>query len=186
MRKIIVSEFITLDGVIDSPGGGDHPHAGWTFKRVPFDEAAYEIKGTEQQEATAMLLGRVSYDEFAPIWPTMEDFAEYNEMPKYVVSTTLESPEWNNTSVLRSIDDVRALRDGEGGPIIVHGSATLAKSLAAEGLVDRYHLLVFPITLGSGKRLFDDAGDAYAKLELMEHEAYANGVTKAVYDVVHD
>ena len=104
------TEFITLDGVIDSPGGGDHPRAGWTFKEVDFVEDAYEIKGREEIEAGALLIGRVSYDEFAPIWPKMDEFAEYNEMPKYVVSTTLSDPDWNNTSVLRSIDDV-ARRD---------------------------------------------------------------------------
>ena len=106
MRTLIVTEFISLDGVVDSPGGGDHPRAGWTFKEVPFVEEAYEIKGREQVEAGAMLIGRISYDEFAPVWPTMEEFAEYNAMPKYVVSTTLSDPEWNNTSVLHSIDEV--------------------------------------------------------------------------------
>jgi dihydrofolate reductase len=185
MRQLIVTELISLDGVVDSPGGGPHPHAGWTFKQVPFVEEAYEIKGREQVEASAMLMGRVSYEEFAPVWPSMEDeFAEYNAMPKYVVSTTLENPEWNNTSVLRSIDEVRALKQGDGGPIIVHGSATLAKGLAAAGLVDRYHLLVFPVLLGTGRRLFDDSTDALQKLELIEHEAYSNGVVKGVYDVV--
>jgi dihydrofolate reductase len=184
MRQLIVTEFITLDGVVDSPGNGPHPQAGWTFRQVEFDAAAYEIKGTEQLEATALLLGRVSYDEFAPVWPTMDEFAEYNEMPKYVVSTTLENPEWNNTSVLRTLDEVAALKRGDGGSILVHGSATLAKALAAAGLVDRYHLLVFPLLLGSGRRLFDDAETAQ-KLRLVEHEAYANGVVKAVYDVVH-
>src|SRR5688572_6060074 len=110
MGTLIVTEFISLDGVIDSPGGGEHPHAGWTFKDVQFDEAAYELKGREQMEAAAMLIGRVSYDEFAPIWPKMEEFTEYNAMPKYVVSTTLTDPEWNNTSVLRSLDEVVQLK----------------------------------------------------------------------------
>ena len=183
MRQLIVTEFITLDGVIDSPGTGPHPQAGWTFKHTEFDPAAYEIKGREQLEASAMLIGRVSYDEFAPIWPTMDEFTEYNAMPKYVVSTTLENPEWNNTSVLRSIDEVAALKQTEGGSIIVHGSATLAKALAAAGLVDRYHLLVFPLLLGSGRRLFDDAATAQ-KLDLVEHAVYSNGIVKAVYDVV--
>lgn len=184
MRQLIVSEFISLDGVIDSPGGGPHPHAGWTFKNVPFVEAAYEIKGREQLEATAMLIGRVSYDEFAPVWPSMDDFARYNAMPKYVVSTTLENPEWNNTHVLRSLDEVVALKESDGGDIIVHGSATLAKALAAAGLVDRYHLLVFPLLLGAGRRLFDDTTDSLQKLDLIEHEVYSNGIVKAVYDVV--
>ncbi len=182
MRTLIVTEFITLDGVIDSPGGGEHPHAGWTFKDVEFDEAAYEIKGREQQEAGAMLLGRQSYDEFAPVWPTMEDFEEYNAMPKYVVSSTLVDPEWNNTSVLRSLDEVAALKDGDGGTILLHASATLAQGLAAAGLVDRYHLLEFPVVLGSGKRLFGESDKT--RLKLVEHAAYANGVRLAVYDVV--
>ena len=181
MRTLIVTEFTSLDGVIDSPGGGPHPRAGWTFKQVPFVAEAYEIKGREQLEATAMLMGRISYDEFAPVWPSMTDeFPQYNAMPKYVVSTTLENPEWNNTSVLRSIDEVAALKDTEGGNIIVHGSATLAKALAAAGLVDRYHLLIFPLLLGAGRRLFDDGGDVLQKLDLVEHEAYSNGVVKAV------
>jgi dihydrofolate reductase len=184
MRQLIVTEFTTLDGVIDSPGGGPHPQAGWTFTQVPFVEEVYEIKGREQLEATAMLIGRVSYDEFAPVWPSMDEFAEYNAMPKYVVSTTLENPEWNNTSVLRSIDEVAALKQTDGGNILVHGSATLAKALAAAGLVDRYHLLVFPVLLGTGRRLFDDSVDTLQKLDLVEHEAYSNGVVKAVYDVM--
>ncbi|MFF2275774.1 dihydrofolate reductase family protein [Agromyces sp. NPDC058126] len=188
MRTLIVSEFISLDGVVDSPGGGSHPRAGWTFKEVPFVEEAYAIKGSEQLEATAMLLGRVSYDEFAPVWPTMvDDFAEYNAMPKYVVSSTLTEeallPEWQNCHVLRTLDDVAELKAGDGGPIIVHGSATLAQGLAAAGLVDRYHLLVFPVLLGSGKRLFGDDPGLTTKLDLVEHEAYSNGIVKAVYDV---
>jgi dihydrofolate reductase len=182
MRTLIVTEFITLDGVIDSPGGGDHPRAGWTFKEVDFVEDAYEIKGREQAEAGAMLLGRVSYDEFAPVWPSMEEFVEYNAMPKYVVSTTLSDPEWNNTSVLRSIDDVARLKEGDGGNILVHASATLAQALGEAGLVDRYHLLVFPVVLGDGKRLFN--GREAGKLKLVEHEAYSNGVVKNVFDVV--
>ena len=182
MRTLIVTEFITLDGVVDSPGGGEHPHAGWTFKDVPFDEAAYEIKGREQEEAGAMLIGRVSYDEFAPVWPSMEEFATYNAMPKYVVSSTLSDPQWNNTHVLGSLDEVAALKQGDGGPILVHGSPTLAQGLAAAGLVDRYHLLVFPLLLGGGKKLFAD-GDK-TELALVEHAAYGNGVQLNVLDVV--
>jgi dihydrofolate reductase len=182
MRPIVVTEFISLDGIVDSPGGGDHPHAGWTFKDVEFDAAAYEIKGRETLEATALLLGRQSYDEFAPVWPSMEEFATYNAMPKYVVSSTLQDPQWNNTSVLRSLDEVAELKETEGGEIHVHGSATLAQGLAAAGLVDRYHLLVFPLLLGSGKRLFGE-GDK-TKLALVEHAAYSNGITLQCYDVV--
>ncbi len=186
MRTIIVTEFISLDGVIDSPGGGsDYPHAGWTVKDVAFDAAAYELKGTEQAEASALLIGRVSYDIFAPVWPSMAEFADYNAMPKYVVSTTLtDTSAWNNTSVLGSIEEVARFKEEGDGNVLVHGSATLAKALAAAGLVDRYHLLVFPLILGSGKRLWDDAATDLAKLTLVEHEAYANGIVKAVYDVV--
>jgi dihydrofolate reductase len=184
MRKIIISEFISLDGVVDSPGGGDHPEAGWTFKRVEQDEKIYEDQGRQQDAASALLMGRVSYDEFAPVWPTMDEFDGYNAMPKYVVSTTLENPEWNNTSVLRSLDDVRLLKQGDGGDIYVPGSPALVKSLAAADLVDRYELLVFPVLLGAGKRLFDDSdGAAFAKLQLVEHAVYSNGVVRAVYDV---
>ena len=184
MGQLIVTEFISLDGVIDSPGGGPHPHAGWTFHDVPFDEAAYEIKDREQREAAALLLGRVSYDEFAPVWPAMEEFAEYNAMPKYVVSTTLSAPEWENTTVLGSVDEVARVKDDTDGNLLLHGSATLAKSLAAADLVDRYHLLVFPVVLGRGRRLFDDTADTHGTLRLAEHEAYSNGIVKSVYDVV--
>lgn len=189
MRTLIVTEFISLDGVIDSPGGGDHPRAGWTFKEVDFEADAYEIKGREQDEAGALLLGRVSYQEFAPVWPGMtEDFARYNSMPKYVVSTTITEtdPAWQPTTILRGVEDVARLKEGDGAPIIVNGSASLAQSLAAAGLVDRYHLLVFPVLLGAGKRLFTDGvNTGPSRLTLVEHASYSNGVTLGVYDVQH-
>jgi dihydrofolate reductase len=188
MRQLIVTSFLTVDGVMEAPGGGDHPHAGWTFTDVAFDEAAYELKGTEQEEAGAIMLGRVSYDEFAPVWHTMEEFASYNRGEKYVVSTTLEgdTAPWGDhdpVRVLRSTDDVAAVKEGDGGPILVHGSARLSQSLAAAGLVDRYHLLVFPVLLGSGKRLFADDGSKQ-RLHLADSATYDNGITKLVYDVV--
>ncbi|WP_210650938.1 dihydrofolate reductase family protein [Nocardioides sp. SYSU D00065] len=185
MRAIVVTEFITLDGIVDSPGGGDHPHAGWTFKDVAFDESAYDIKGREQEAASALLLGRQSYDEFAPVWPSMEEFATYNAMPKYVVSTTLagDTAPWGDghADVLRSLDDVAALKETEGGEIHVHGSPTLARGLARAGLVDRYHLLVFPLLLGTGKKLFGEGEKT--NLRLVEHAAYGNGVTLQCYEV---
>ena len=121
--------------------------------------AAYELKGREQEEAGALLVGRVSWDAFHQVWPTMKEFARYNEIPKYVVSTTLTEEDvaastWQPATLLRSMADVAALKETDGGDIQVHGSATLAQSLAAAGLVDRYHLLVFPLVLGHGKRLF--------------------------------
>lgn len=184
---LIVTELITLDGVVDSPGGGTHPHAGWTFKDVPHDDAAYEIKGREQDEAGAMLLGRVSYEEFAPVWPSMPEFEVYNAMPKYVVSSRLTDPAWNRTEVLGSLEDVRAIKESGtvDGTLLLHASPTLAQGLAAAGLVDRYHLLVFPVLLGIGKRLFDPATAVHRRLLLREQAAYANGVTLQVLDVEH-
>lgn len=186
MRTLIVTAFVSIDGVMEAPGGDTgYRNAGWTFKGVEFDEAAYEIKGREQQETTALLLGRRTYQEFAPFWPKMDEFADYNAMPRYVVSTTLETadPGWPAT-ILRSIDEVAALKQTEGGPIAVHGSATLGKSLADAGLVDRYHLLVFPLLLGAGKRLFSEADRDATKLRLVEYEAYGNGIQKQIFDIV--
>ena len=185
MRQLIVTAFVSVDGVMEAPGGEPgYRNSGWTFQAVEFDEAAYEIKGREQSETSALLLGRTSYEAFAPVWPTMEDFAEYNAMPRYVVSTTLERDDerWPAT-VLRSVDDVAALKEGEGGPIAVHGSATLGKFLADAGLVDRYHLLVFPVLLGAGRRLFSETDKDLQKLTLVEHEVYSNGIQKQVFDV---
>ena len=186
MRPLIVTAFVTADGAMEAPGGGDHRSAGWTFKTVEFDEAVYEIKGREQKEATALLVGRMTYEEFAPVWPTMEEVAEYNAMPRYVVSSTLEQDDarWPAT-ILHSLDEVAALKETEGGPILVHGSAGLGASLADAGLVDRYHLLVFPVLLGAGKRLFSATDKPLTKLTLTEHEVYSNGIMKQVYDVVH-
>jgi dihydrofolate reductase len=187
MRTLIVTAFVSLDGVMEAPGGeSDYRNTGWTFKTVEFDEAAYELKGREQGETTALLLGRRSYEAFAPVWPKMEEFAGYNAMPRYVVSTALERDDsrWPAT-ILRSVEDVAALKETEGGPIAVHGSAALGQSLADAGLVDRYHLLVFPVLLGAGKRLWSDSDKDTTKLQLVEHEAYGNGIQKQVLDVIH-
>lgn len=187
MRQLIVTAFVSVDGVMEAPGGEDgYRNTGWTISSAEFDPAAYEIKGAEQEQAAALLVGRVSYQAFAPVWPGMTDaFPRYNAMPRYVVSTTLEHDDerWPAT-VLRSVDDVAELKRGDGGPIIVHGSATLGAALADAGLVDRYHLLVFPVLLGAGKRLFSGADKDAQKLTLVEHEAYANGIQKQVFDVV--
>jgi len=192
MRTLIYTAFVSLDGVVDSPGGGGsetHRSAGWTFKDLDFVEDAYEIKGREQQEATAMLLGRVSYEAFSPVWPDMEDFAEYKVMPKYVVSTTLTDDDlvsnWGDTTILGSLDHVAELKKTEGGPIIIHGSATLSRNLSDARLIDRYHLLVFPLLLGAGKRVYSATDKDKEMLTLIESESYANGIQKLVYDVVH-
>jgi dihydrofolate reductase len=189
MRTLISSAFVSLDGVVEAPGGEPgYRNSGWTFKHVEFLPEAFEIKGREQQEATAMLLGRVSYEAFSPVWPSMEDFAEYKDMPKYVVSTSLTDDalvtDWGPTTILRSVDEVAALKETEGGPIIMHGSAALNRALSDAGLIDRYHLLVFPLLLGAGKRLFSSSDKDAQKLRLVEHEVYSNGIQKNVFDVV--
>ncbi|MFF8845813.1 dihydrofolate reductase family protein [Streptomyces sp. NPDC015127] len=190
MRTLISTAFVSLDGVVEAPGGEPgYRNSGWTFKDVEFLPEAFDIKDREQQEATAMLLGRVSYEAFSPVWPGMEEFATYNAMPKYVVSSTLAEDDlvanWGETTILRSLDEVAALKEAEGGPIIVHGSATLNRNLSDAGLIDRYHLLVFPLLLGAGKRLFSDTDKDTQKLRLVEHEAYANGLQKNVFDAIH-
>lgn len=185
MTQIIVTAFVSADGVMEAPGGeAGYRNAGWTFKDVAFDPAAYAIKGTEQEEAGGLLLGRRSYEAFAPVWPTMDDFARYNALPRYVVSTTLteQDDRWPAT-ILGSLDEVAALKAQDGPPLLVHGSAQLGAALADAGLVDRYHLLVFPLLLGAGKRLFSTADKDATKLSLVEHEAYGNGILKQVWDV---
>jgi dihydrofolate reductase len=190
MRTLIATAFVSLDGVVEAPGGEPgYRNSGWTFKGIEFDEAAYEIKGREQAEATAMMMGRASYQAFSPVWPGMtDDFAGYNAMPKYVVSTTLQEQDlvsnWGETTILRSLNDVAALKETEGGPISIHGSATLNRNLSDAGLIDRYHLLVFPVLLGAGKRLFSATDKDKQSLRLLESESYPNGIQKLVYDVV--
>ncbi|MGA5067229.1 dihydrofolate reductase family protein [Streptomyces exfoliatus] len=189
MRTLISSAFVSLDGVVEAPGGeSGYRNAGWTFKDMEFLPEAYAIKGREQEEAGAMLLGRVSYQAFSSVWPDMADFARYKEMPKYVVSTTLTEDDlvdnWGETTILRSLDEVAALKETEGGPVIMHGSASLNRALSDAGLIDRYHLLVFPLLLGAGKRLFSTTDKDTQKLKLVEHETYANGMQMNVFDVV--
>ncbi|GIF47357.1 dihydrofolate reductase [Asanoa ferruginea] len=190
MRTLISTAFISLDGVVESPGGeAGYRNAGWTFKDVDFLLDAYEIKGREQLESTAILMGRISYEVFSPVWPHMEEFTHYNALPKYVVSTTLAEEDlvtnWGETTILRSLDEVAALKQTEGGPIIVHGSASLNHSLSDAGLIDRYHLLVFPLLLGAGKRLFSTTDKDTQKLKLIEHDVYANGLQKQVFEAIH-
>lgn len=187
MRDLIITAFVSVDGVMEAPGGEQgYRNAGWTFRDIEFDPAAYELKGREQEEAGALLLGRVSYEAFAPVWPTMtEEFAGYNAMPRYVVSRTLQSDDsrWLAT-ILRTLDEVAALKEEDGGPILVHGSATLGAALADAGLVDAYHLVVFPVLLGEGKRLFSTSSHDTTHLRLVEHEVYSNGIQKQVFRVV--
>ncbi|WP_329033722.1 dihydrofolate reductase family protein [Streptomyces sp. NBC_01725] len=189
MRTLISTAFISLDGVVEAPGGEPgYRNSGWTFKEVDFLPEAFDIKGREQEESTAILMGRVSYEAFSPVWPDMEEFAHYKAVPKYVVSTALTEdelvPNWGETTILRSLDEVAALKETVGGPIIVHGSASLNHGLSDAGLIDRYHLLVYPLLLGAGKRLFSTTDKDTQKLKLVEHAVYDNGLQLNVFDVV--
>lgn len=188
-RELVWTGFMTVDGIIDSPGSESegHPLGGWVV-RTPFDPDAYSLKGEELQETSALMVGKRSYDAFAPVWPGSPDLASYRDLPKYVVSSSMRSSEvidgWGDIEILRSTDEVASLKEGPGGAIFIHGSGELTRSLSAAGLIDRYNVLVFPALLGEGKRIFDPAARSEQRLELRESAAYANGVIKAVYSVV--
>ena len=160
MRKIIVTEFITLDGVVEAPGGNEtpHPHAGWQMKYRSPEGGKYKVE--ELSKVDALLLGKTTYETFAGYWPSQTDEAfggPINKMPKYVVSRTLQKAEWNNSYILRDVaKDVAALKQTDGGDVLVYGSATLAKSLLHHDLIDELRLMVYPLTIGGGLRLFDD------------------------------
>jgi dihydrofolate reductase len=165
MGRIVVTEFISLDGVIEDPGGAEgFKHGGWTFAFDTGDEGD-KFKLEETLGADALLLGRVTYDGFAAAWPTMEGTGEFGEkmngMPKYVVSSTLRDPEWNNSTVLDSdpAESVAKLKQDVDGVILVAGSSQLAQTLIEHDLVDELRLMVFPVVLGTGKRLFGDTSD---------------------------
>jgi dihydrofolate reductase len=173
VRKVVVSQFVTVDGVIEDPGGSEgHERGGWAFK---FDRGpeGNKFKLDEVMEAEALLLGRVTYEGFAEAWPSRKDEAgfadKFNSMPKYVVSKTLKDPEWNNSTVLSGdvAEEVAKLKEGDGGPLLVNGSAQLVEALLESGLVDEFRLMVFPVVLGAGKRLFGDTSDTSA-LRLVE------------------
>ncbi|MEQ3551942.1 dihydrofolate reductase family protein [Pseudonocardia nematodicida] len=188
-RELVYTGFISLDGVADSPGGTEEGHrsGGWVLD-TEFLPEAFAIKGEELAETSALMFGRRSYDAFARIWPGSADHAAYKELPKYVVSSTLDPdavvPDWGPISVLRSLDEVAELKQGDGGAIFVHGSAELARNLSDADLVDRYHLLVFPVLLGAGKSLFSSTDRDKLGLRLRDSASYPNGVLKLVYDVV--
>jgi dihydrofolate reductase len=161
MGQIVVTEFISLDGVIEAPGGGEgFKYDGWTFEFDRGDEGN-QFKLDETRASAALLLGRRTYEGFAAAWPSREgEFADlFNSMPKYVVSTTLEQPEWTNTTVVKDIDDVAKIRDEVDGEIVVHGSAQLVQGLLEHDLVDELRLMVFPVVLGTGKRLWGETTD---------------------------
>ncbi|SKC61646.1 dihydrofolate reductase family protein [Krasilnikoviella flava] len=189
-RELVYTGFITLDGSVDSPGGTaeGHPGGGWVFD-TEFVPEAYSLKVEELEETTALLFGRRSYEAFSAVWPASADHAAYKVLPKFVASSTIGDDElvegWGPTTILRSTEDVADLKRTDGGPIFIHGSAALARRLGEAGLVDRYHLLMFPYLLPGGKTIFGDRGADRRTLSLRESEAYANGVVKLVYDVRH-
>jgi dihydrofolate reductase len=173
MRRIVVTEFVTLDGVMEDPGGSENTdHGGWAlqFERGPEGD---KFKLDEIRDADAMLLGRKTYEGFAQAWPTRTDEAGFadrmNSMPKYVVSSTLESADWNNSTVVSGdvVEEVAKLKQQPGGDILVAGSAQLVHTLMEHNLVDEYRLMIFPVLLGRGKRLFEDGGDRTA-LQIVE------------------
>lgn len=191
MRELVYTGFMSLDGVVDSPGGGpgeEHRSGGWVVEGIDFLPEAFALKGEELEDTTALMFGRRSYEAFAPVWRESDDHAAYRELPKYVVSSTLPDDAvvdgWGPTTILRSIDDVVDLKKSEGGAIFIHGSAELARRLSDAGLVDRYHLLMFPVLLGAGKSAFSRADKDKQMLRLRESEAYPNGIVKLIYDVV--
>jgi dihydrofolate reductase len=183
MRKIVVSEFVSLDGVMEAPGGEPgYAHSGWVFAAMGPEQLEYKL--AEVLEAGSLLIGRVTYESFAGAWPerTGEFADKMNGMPKHVVSTTLRDPAWTNCTVIA--DDVVArigrLRDAGGGPILVAGSRTLVHTLMAHDLVDEYRLMVFPVILGSGRRLFPDS-PRKIPLRLTDSRRFATGVVVQTY-----
>jgi len=184
MGRIVVTEFVSLDGVMEDPGGSENfKHGGWSFEIARGDEGD-KFKLDETMATDALLLGRVTYEGFADAWPSRSgEFADkFNNMPKYVVSSTLHDPDWNNTTVLGgdlagSVSDLKQRHEGD---IVVHGSAQLAQALFDQGLVDELRLMVFPVVLGSGKRLFGETSEK-KPLQLADSKTVGDGVEILVY-----
>jgi dihydrofolate reductase len=214
MAKIVISEFVSLDGVVEDPGGiGDFKHRGWTFEidrgeegeerrglgqaivyqsasaiRNRWNRAVAEYKLRETLGTEALLLGRVTYEEFAALWPSRRgEFADrFNSLPKYVVSSTLADPEWNST-VLEGdvVEEVSRLKQQLDGDIVVHGSIRLARTLIEHDLVDELRLMVYPVVLGAGERLFGETSDK-KPLRLVDTQTVGDGVAMLTYEPVRD
>jgi dihydrofolate reductase len=186
MSKLIVSEFVSLNGIMEAPGGEHgHPHSGWTFEST-YGEDHYAYKGEELDEAESLLLGRKTYEGFAAAWPERDRSDPFtdriNSMPKYVISSTLTDPEWENTTVLSGdpMEEVAKLKESGDGPILVNGSAQLVHALAEADLVDEYRAMVHPVLIAEGLRMFPDPGDM-KKLKLAESISYDSGVALLIY-----
>jgi dihydrofolate reductase len=184
MGKIVVTEFVSLDGVMEDPGGSEgFEYGGWTFE-IARGEEGDRFKLDETMASEALLLGRKTYEGFAAAWPSRTgDFADkFNEMPKYVVSSTLRDPEWSNSTVLEGdlAEAVSELRRRHDGDVVVHGSAQLAQALLEQDLVDELRLMVFPVVLGRGKRLFGETSGK-KPLRLVESRTVGDGVAILLY-----
>ena len=186
MSKLIVSEFVSLNGIMEAPGGEQtHPHTGWTFKSI-YGEDHYAYKDKELKEAETLLLGRKTYEGFAAAWPTRDPSdpftARINSMPKYVISSTLTDPEWENTTVLSGdpMEEVAKLKESGDGPILVNGSAQLVHALVENDLVDEYRAMVHPVVIADGLRMFPDPEDM-KKLTLADAISYDSGVALLIY-----
>ncbi len=190
MGSIVVTEYISLDGVIEAPGGTeDFRHVNWAmeFNRGPEGQ---RFKDEETLASEALLLGRITYEEFAKAWPTMEGEVadKLNSMPKYIVSSTLREPlEWNNATLLGDdlVAETRRLREDLGGDIVVHGSAQVAQELFEHDLVDELRLMLYPVVLGTGKRLFGEMSDK-RRWHLTESKAAGDGIVILSYQSAVD
>ncbi len=185
MGRIVVTEFVSLDGVMEDPGGAENfKHGGWTFEINRGDEGD-KFKLDETLSSEALLLGRVTYQGFAEAWPSREgEFADkFNTMPKYVVSSTLEEAEWKNSTVVTGdvADEVAKLKQEHDGDIVVHGSGRLVQALLEHDLVDELRLMVFPVLLGSGKRLFGETSNK-KPLRLVDSRVVGDGVAIVIYE----
>jgi dihydrofolate reductase len=184
MGRIVVTEFVSVDGVMEAPGGEDFKYPGWSFE---FDrgEDGNQFKLDETRASGALLLGRRTYEGFAGAWPSREgEFADmFNSMPKYVVSSTLENPTWNNTTVLDGdvVEEVKKLKQEIDGDIVVHGSAQLVHTLVDNDLVDELRLMVFPVVLGTGKRVFGETSDKKT-LRLVDSKTVGEGVPILIFE----
>lgn len=184
MRKLIVTEFMSLDGVFESPGpeGAGYKYEGWTFG---YDDNDFmQFKLAELRDAEMLLLGRVTYDAFAIAWPKMsgDEFSDkFNSMPKYVVSKTLKKASWNNSHIISEnvVEEIKKLKEGDGKNIYVHGSGGLARFLLKNSLVDQLNILLYPVILGEGKKLFE--GSEKTALELIETTTFSSKVVKLLY-----
>jgi dihydrofolate reductase len=187
MRKVVVSEFVSLDGVMEDPGGSEKSkHGAWTFQY--WNDEIGKFKLEELFASDALLLGRVTYQGFAAAWPSRTDeqgFAQWiNSMPKYVASTTLKELDWNNSRLIKGNlpEEISKLKQQSGKNILVNGSATLVHSLMQHDLIDEYRLLVYPVVLGDGKRLFKDVKNT--KLRLGETKTFPSGVILLQYQPI--